>query len=119
MITLEYIWIDGKGELRSKTKVLKALGVTEEITIEIVPEWNYDGSSCYQTSTENSEILIKPQRIFNDPFRKEIKGSYLVLCDTYHPNGSTHISNTRYNAAKIFDANRELEPLYGLEQEFL
>lgn len=120
---LEYIWIDGKGGLRSKTKVLHLDG---EINIEAIPEWNYDGSSCYQTSTENSEVLIKPQRIFNDPFRTSIQEAesktkvpcYLVLCDTYYPNGKPHPSNTRYEASLLFNTYKDLSPMYGLEQEF-
>lgn len=38
-------------------------------SIEDLPDWNFDGSSCYQATTENSEIIIKPVAFFPDPFR--------------------------------------------------
>lgn len=139
-VIVEYIWLGGQGELRSKTKVMRVADLSDkdELKIEQVPVWNYDGSSCYQASTENSEILVKPQRLFRDPFRRDISAcpsdyngeekdgsvkshkvpSYLALCDTYHPNGVPHVSNTRYRASLVFEQGKDFEPLYGLEQEF-
>ena len=36
-----------------------------------------------------------------DPFRRE-KDSWLVLCDTWLPDGNPHPDNTRFTAMKIF-----------------
>ena len=40
----EYVWVDGSGQtLRAKART-----ITKDITcLEDLPEWNYDGSSCY------------------------------------------------------------------------
>ncbi|GAG86389.1 unnamed protein product, partial [marine sediment metagenome] len=39
MIQLEYVWLDGKNTIRSKTKVVCNLN---NITLENLPIWNYD-----------------------------------------------------------------------------
>ena len=92
----EYIWIDGFGNLRGKTRYGDYTS-----TLENIPEWNFDGSSTNQANGNYSEIILKPVCIINDPFREN--ESFLVLCDTYLPNGNPTSSNTRYNASKIFE----------------
>jgi len=52
---VEYIWLGGKDEFRSKTRILENI---EEL--KDVPIWNFDGSSTLQASGEDSEIIIKP-----------------------------------------------------------
>ena len=114
---LEYIWIDGDGNTRSKTKVLNINISKEDFNLDHCPEWNYDGSSTKQAIGPDSEVIIKPVAIFNDPFR----GSHytkLVLCDTWLPNGEPHPTNTRIKAFHIFNKGLELKPLFGIEQEF-
>lgn len=110
---LEYIWIDGYGNLRSKTKVLKVSNVTN---IDMCPEWNYDGSSTGQATGSNSEVIIKPCYICPDPFRGN--NHKLVLCDTYLSSGVPHETNKRVKANKLFNDNLDDEPLFGIEQEF-
>ena len=110
---LEYIWIGGNNELRGKTKVVEI--ETTNITLNQISTWNYDGSSTNQASGEDSEVILKPAAIFNDPFREN---GYIVLCDTYLPNGEHHTTNNRFNAKKIFDKKLDEKPWYGLEQEY-
>ncbi|PWA97270.1 glutamine synthetase [Artemisia annua] len=114
-IIAEYIWIGGSGmDLRSKARTLPG-PVTDP---KELPKWNYDGSSTGQAPGEDSEVILYPQAIFKDPFRRG--DNILVICDAYTPAGEPIPTNKRYAAAKIF-SNREVEkevPWYGLEQEY-
>ena len=100
----EYIWIDGSGiTLRSKCKTIPG----KVNSLADIPEWNYDGSSCYQASTDNSEIIMKPVAYFRDPFRK---GQHIiVMTETYRWKDAacTELepanTNFRTHAKKIFD----------------
>lgn len=110
---LEYIWIDGTGGLRSKTKVYNG----DNPIVSKLPIWNYDGSSTGQATGDNSEVFIRPQSIYNDPFRSNTP-NYLVMCDTLLPDGTPHPTNTRVKAVEIFNKNPNAKPMFGLEQEF-
>jgi glutamine synthetase len=83
-IIATYIWIDGSLTLRSKNRTLD-----KKVTkIDELPEWNFDGSSCYQATTENSEIIMKPVAFYPDPF---LGGdNILVLTETYTWEDSTY-----------------------------
>ena len=114
-ILADYVWIGGNMELRSKVMVL-TIKNSNETTLQDFPEWNYDGSSTAQASGSDSEVIIKPHSIYKCPFRKG--ANVIVFCDTYLPNGQPHPTNHRYGAKQIFDKKLELEPWYGLEQEY-
>jgi len=109
---VEYVWIGGNNELRSKTKVVN--DVVDHV--DKLSLWNYDGSSTAQSSGEDSEIIMKPVALFNDPFR----GNHhkLVLCDTYTPDDKPLSNNHRQQAKAIFDLDTQQEPWFGLEQEY-
>ncbi|XP_023004587.1 glutamine synthetase nodule isozyme-like isoform X1 [Cucurbita maxima] len=114
-IIAEYVWIGGSGlDLRSKARTLPGL-VTDPAKL---PRWNYDGSSTNQAPGDDSEVILYPQAIFKDPFRRG--NNILVMCDAYTPSGEPIPTNKRFNAAKIFshaDVVAE-EPWYGIEQEY-
>tara|TARA_Y100000385_G_C13034080_1_gene612171 strand:+ start:58 stop:1098 length:1041 start_codon:yes stop_codon:yes gene_type:complete len=115
----EYIWLDHKGNFRSKTKVSRdKLSVTN-----IIPGlWNFDGSSTEQANGSDSEVYIKPYAVYKDPFRRGMgnDNNYLVLCDTWLPNCEPHPDNNRVKALEIFNREgvKEEEPMFGIEQEF-
>lgn len=110
---IEYVWIDGKGGLRSKVRVL------HDSPFEKIPEWNYDGSSTYQTSEDgNTEIILQPCAYYKNPFFDNNTTNILVLCDTYDISMNPLSSNSRYKAKKIFDQKFDEEPWFGLEQEY-
>lgn len=113
---LEYIWLGGRKELRSKTRVINFFLPND---IACMPEWNYDGSSTWQAdSNGDTEIILKPCAVFKDPFRIILDSTcYIVLCDTYKSNGEPTDSNHRHNANIVFEKTEE-EPWFGLEQEY-
>ena len=114
-VLAEYVWIDGDFGLRGKTKVLDAYD--PKLGAKGLPIWNYDGSSTNQAPGDDSEVLIRPQAVFRDPFRG---GQHiLVMCDTLDPKDNSPIpTNTRHKADALFAQAPEEEPWYGIEQEY-
>ena len=118
-IIAEYVWIDGSGlGLRSKAKT-----ITKPVTcLADLPDWNYDGSSTYQASTHNSEVIMKPVAYYPDPFRGG--DNIIVLTETYQWADETFTvlkpanTNFRHFAKKIFEAGSYEEPWFGIEQEY-
>ena len=101
---IEYIWLDANQNLRSKTRVIYDKlneNKDENPTSLNVPIWNFDGSSTGQATTNNSEILLKPISLYQDPFRGT-KDCILALCETYNTDGEPHSTNTRFNTNDIF-----------------
>ena len=113
-LRLEYVWIDNDYNLRSKIKVMHDRSI-DTIRVEDIPEWNYDGSSTNQSSGSDSEVIIKPCRMFSS---KKDMFHILVLCDTYTPLGEPLKTNNRNNANEIFKQKLETEPWFGIEQEY-
>ena len=118
-IIAEYIWIDGTGiNVRSKSRTLD--GKVEDISD--IPEWNYDGSSCKQATTELSEVILKPVSFFSDPFRGG--DNILVLCSCYKYEATLGgklvpvNTNFRHYAEKIFNEVQQHHPWFGMEQEY-
>lgn len=107
MQKLEYIWLDGSEpqQLRSKTKI-----VTDGITNnnpENYSMWSFDGSSTNQAEAgkgKNTDCLLKPVFISDDPFRG--KPHKLVLCEVMTPEGKPHPSNHRRNLQNLLDELR-------------
>lgn len=107
---VEYIWIDSSKLLRSKARTIYS---------DLVPEWNFDGSSTGDAIGISSEIVLIPRAKFNDPFRGS--PNLLVLCDCHKTiTGQCPInSNTRYPAEEIFNKVLKFHPWYGFEQEYV
>lgn len=72
---------------------------------------NFDGSSTGQAPGHDSEVLLKPVRLFPDPFRGA--PHLLVLSECLTPAGEPIPTNTRNAAKKVFDAKLDEEPWFG------
>lgn len=112
-VQAEYVWIGGTGQdLRCKTRTLDKM---PEKASDL-PEWNYDGSSTQQAPGQNSEVILKPQAFYRDPFRAG--DNILVMCDCYTPEGKPIPSNTRFRCDKVMDKVAAEVPWFGIEQEY-
>ncbi len=107
----EYIWIDGgvpTAHLRCKTKVVPD---GEDPGI-----WGFDGSSTGQAPGEASDCVLRPVFTRPDPIRKG--DDVLVLCEVLNTDMTPHASNTRAACVETGEKYADLEPWFGIEQEY-
>jgi glutamine synthetase len=101
---LEYVWIDGRGNLRSKYRTAKIIFVHEGGGDYIAVEnWHY----FYKDGDEvGDEVALVPVAHFLNPFFDPGR-AFIVLCDTHF----------RRDAAKVFESSAEkLDPWFRIEQ---
>lgn len=120
IIQAEYIWQDGTNptqRLRSKTRIV-ATNNPSEMKVEDFPDWSFDGSSTNQAAGEDSDCILKPIRITNDPMRG--LGNYLVLCEVFDASGEKALpSNNRAKLRRVLEAGAgKSDPWFGFEQEY-
>lgn len=115
----EYIWMDGANpsqKLRSKTRILK-LPNFDKITLDIFPDWGFDGSSTYQAQGKKSDLVLKPVQFIKDSYRGD--NNYIILCEVFNPDGSPHSTNTRAKLRSVLNAGADKEEAwFGVEQEY-
>merc|ERR1712118_305193 len=99
-------------DIRSKPKTLDS----KPTSCSELPIWNYDGSSTGQAPGADSEVLLRPVAIFDDPFRGG--DNVLLLCETLTPAMEPIPTNTRAAAKAIFDQKLDEKPWFGIEQEY-
>jgi len=107
---VEYVWIDGQKQLRSKVRKLSKVKSLKDI-----PEWTFDGSSTQQSTLECSDLVLKPAKLYHSPFASD----FLVLCEVYTPEGIPHTTNHRVKLCCMFGGTKELGILVGVEQEYI
>nr|XP_045016003.1 glutamine synthetase-like [Jaculus jaculus] len=107
-----YVWIDGTGEgLRCKTRTLDC----EPKCVEELPEWNFDGSSTFQSEGSSSDMYLLPVAMFRDPFRRD--PNKLVFCEVFKYNRKPAKTNLRHTCKWIMDMVSNQHPWFGMEQE--
>jgi glutamine synthetase len=115
----EYIWLDGQvptQEVRSKSRFL----IVDEAASNdpaAYADWGYDGSSTYQATGGDSDLILHPVRVVNDPVRGA--GDRLVLCEVLTPDGVPHATNTRARLRTVLESGAAAHrPWVGFEQEY-
>ena len=58
--------------------------ISPSLFITELPEWNFDGSSTFQSEGSNSDMYLVPAAMFRDPFRKD--PNKLVFCEVFKYN---------------------------------
>ena len=129
LVVAEYVFIDGFGTTRSKTRIIQGQiipGQEARGLMFSIDVWNVDGSSTGQSETGKSDIILLPRALFNDPFNESRDGiKYcLVLCDVMNIDGRPHPSNTRAQLFRVLEQLGETkinaeEPWFGIEQEYI
>ena len=110
MHKLEYLWLDGctPTQIRYKTKVVKQFG-----GLDGAPIWGFDGSSTEQADGSSSDCVLKPVRVYSNPF--EVEGC-IVLCEVYNVDNTPHKSNTRRKLEETIPNG--IDEWVGFEQEY-
>ena len=86
---VEYVWIDADGNTRSKCRTIKNEN-HRELFVNDLPIWNYDGSSTGQAIGSDSEVYIRPVKLYSDPsvsietlwIKSQLVNSRLLLNDS-------------------------------------
>lgn len=114
---VEYIWLDGAHptqELRSKTRFL---GYSQNLTLDDLPEWSFDGSSTNQATGDNSDCILQPVFMRPDPVRGT--GHFLAMCEVLNPDRSPHKTNHRAHLRDLMEkGGAEHDAYVGFEQEY-
>ena len=93
MVKLEYIWVDGT----TPTKVMKTF--IEDVST--CPIWGFDGSSTNQAPGDNSDCVLKPVRLYQNPIDENDIPSFLVLCEVWDVDDKPHDTNNRFGCVYL------------------
>lgn len=132
MMKLEYIWVDGEESksVRSKVKFqnLKIrepqnnnIGEIHQQIMGQIPDWSFDGSSTNQAKTENSDLILKPVKIYPNVMnmtQKNSMPSWFVFCEVYNTDNTPHESNSR-DKLKNYIEDFDNDLAVAFEQEYV
>lgn len=111
MIKLRYLWLDARGHIRNKLKIVDQ----EEIEFDDIPVWSFDGSSTGQAVTGDSDLFITPVDIYVSEVHDEI----LVLCTVSDFDDNYHESEKRPQLEALAEQYEDSGWLFGIEQEYV
>ncbi|KAI8993623.1 hypothetical protein BDB01DRAFT_715999 [Pilobolus umbonatus] len=113
---VEYVYIDDKQQLRSKSKTLNFIPKDiKDIPPLYVPYYTLHQAT--ESTRYRDDLQLKPVVMYADPFRQG--NNKLVLCELYYTTNNPHPSNHRPHCVKIMNYYSHLEPWFGMEQEYI
>ena len=123
-IKLDYVWVDGKKnkQLRSKTRFVTLTleqPPTPEYLLGVIPESGFDGSSTNQATTEDSDCILRPVRVYPNMQDRGRDPSFIVMCEVFDSTGKPHKSNTRAELRRTLERVGGADDLwFAVEQEY-
>ena len=126
-VRLEYVWLDGHTTKNIRSKVRyeewnmdsSSGNMSRETVLERIREWNFDGSSTNQADTKSSDVILNPVRVYHNSLEVSDMASFIVLCDTYNPDGTPHETNTRHKLHAVIEKYEESDDMwFSVEQEY-
>jgi glutamine synthetase len=109
----EYVWLDGKGQTRSKCKTMdKTPSGCDDCTI-----WTFNGACTDQAEAVSSDVYLVPRKVFTDPIRGA--PHVLVVCECITQAMEPAKGNFRAECAEVMEKFANSDPWFGLEQEYV
>src|SRR3546814_4224894 len=81
-----------------------------------LPTWGFDASSTNQAPGDAADCVLQPVFTCPDPIRGG--DNLLVLCEVLYIGMTPHATNTRRACAETAEKYADMEPLFGIEQEY-
>jgi glutamine synthetase len=110
--TAEYIWVDGWGVTRSKSRTLN----NKPACADDAPIWLFNGSGCGQAGSRDSDVYLVPREIFDDPFRG--RPNVLVMAEAVTVNMEPAEGNWRAECIEQLRKYERHDFWFGIEQEY-
>jgi len=108
----EYIWVGGRGNVRSKTRTLTRKPESpDDCSI-----WMFDGSSTAQATEAESDVYLVPRRVFEDPIRGP--PHVLIVCEAVVHSMEPAAGNYRADATEAMVKYAGTDAWFSMEQEY-
>uniref|UniRef100_A0A7E4ZYL5 glutamine synthetase n=1 Tax=Panagrellus redivivus TaxID=6233 RepID=A0A7E4ZYL5_PANRE len=105
-----YIFLNGYGEICSRTRTLDAVPTNIEDYPSLAWGWKTKTGII-------KDFYMKPVADYPDPFTGGL--NRLTLCETYDDNMEPTFNNHRYECKRILDTVAHEDVWFGVEQEYL
>lgn len=112
-VVAEYVWVDSKGQTRSKCKTVSA----KPDTHDDCAIWSYNGGPCGQADPKSSDVYLVPRKVFDDPVRGA--PHVLVVCESITHSMEPAAGNFRAECAEVMEKYQGADPWFSMEQEYV